>query len=142
MASGDVTKVAVLGRFLLPGGGNTTTGAQRQNKVLLWGEITCTAADAGININASGSVGNHTGWPNALGLDVLDIIECTLKTPDPTGQTMANDKGYLFSVSHSGWLIHHTEDAGSANPIPITSGDDLVLTFWAIGDKGTEGVLT
>jgi hypothetical protein len=55
---------------------------------------------------------------------------------------MANDKGYLFSVSHSGWLIHHTEDAGSANPIPITSGDDLVLTFWAIGDKGTEGVLT
>ena len=83
MANGDVTKVAVLGRFLLPGGGNTVTGKQVQNKTLLWGEIVCTAADAGINIGAVGSVGAHgASWPNALGLANVDALEFTLKTPD------------------------------------------------------------
>lgn len=141
MANGDVTKVAVLGRYLLPGGGNTTTGAQRQNKVFMWGEITCTAADAGINIGAAGSVGAFgADWPEALGLNAIDAIEFTAKTVG--GQAMADDKGYFFDVSHSTWLIHHTEDAGAADPVPITAGDALTLGFWAIGDKGTEAELT
>jgi hypothetical protein len=142
MANGDVTKVAVLGRFLLPGGGNTLTGAQRQNKTLIWGEIVCTAADTGINIAAAGSQGVFTGWDDALGLNAVDLLEFTLKTPDTTGQAVADDKLYFFDVSHSTWLIHHTEDAGSADPQPVTAGDDLVLTFWAIGDDANQTELT
>ncbi|KKN92390.1 hypothetical protein LCGC14_0208810 [marine sediment metagenome] len=141
MANGDVTKVVVLGRYVLPGGGNTTTGKQRQNKVIMWGEATCTAANAGIDITAAGSIGG-TGrtWPQTLGLNAIDLLEFTLKSTD--GAVVADDALYFFDVSHSTWLIHALEDVGVADASPPSAGDALVLSFWAIGDTGTDGVLT
>ena len=49
MANGDITKIQELGRISLPGGGNTLTGVQVQNKVLVWGSLTCVYLSAGIN---------------------------------------------------------------------------------------------
>ncbi len=143
MANGDVTKVAILGRYLLPGGGNTTAGAQRQNKVFLWGEITCTGLSTGIDIgtgNAGAAMNSAATWPDALGLDAVDALEFTLKSTG--GAAVADDALYLFDVSHDTWLIHGLEDVGVADAAAPSDGDALVLSFWAVGDKGTEGELT
>ena len=140
MANGDVSKIAVLGRFKLPGGGTTTAGVQSQNKVLMWGELTCTAADAGISVFASGSVGAHATMPEALGLDTIDAIEFTLKSTD--GAAVADEALYMFDYSHSTWLIHALESVGNTDPVPPTAGDALVLSFWAIGDTASQGLNT
>ena len=143
MANGDISKIAVLGRVKLPGCGTTTAGAQSQGKVVMWGELTCTAADAGINIAASGSYGAFTTVPEALGLDTLDFIEFTLKSTD--GALVADDTLYLFGY---GWdpalagLIHALEDVGANNSAPPTAGDALVLSFWAVGDTASQGLNT
>ncbi len=140
MANGDVTKVAVLGSYNLPGGGNTTTGAQKQNKALIWGEVTCTAADAGIDIASTSGVADAATWPTALGFENIDILEFNIKTI--AGEAAVDDNVYFFDVSHDTWLIHALEDVGQSNAIPPTAGDTLILTFWAVGDRGTQGVLT
>ena len=143
MANGDVSKIAVLGRFRLPGCGTTTAGVQSQGKVLMWGELTCTAADAGINIAASGSFGAHATMTEALGLDSIDAIEFVLKSTD--GEAVADDSLYLFAYSFDpslAGLIHGLESVGISNAAPPTAGDALVLTFWAIGDTASQGLNT
>ena len=48
MANGDITAIKQLGSFTIPGGGNTLTGVSKNNKVMVWGEITATYVSTGI----------------------------------------------------------------------------------------------
>lgn len=132
MADGDITKIQILGRVVTPGGGNTTTGRQVQNKVMVWGKIACTAADAGINPGATASVCAGDDLVEGIGLDVLDFIELTLNGTDGEPATM--DKVRYLQYDTGDDLIFTLEDIGAAQPTFCTAGDVLDIRFLAIGD--------
>jgi hypothetical protein len=141
MADGDITSVKVLGRTVLPGGGNTLTGVQVQNKVLVWGQINCSYHSSGIDpASATGVYGASGTLPNALGLKTLDTISFNLAATD--GGVMANDALYLFSYNKSTDLIFALEDVGVADAAAPGNSDVLDLRFFAIGDDAAAAELT
>jgi hypothetical protein len=137
MASGDITNVQCLGRFLLPGGGNTRTGKQVQNKIVTWGKITCTYVSTGINPDsATGSLGQGATFTKTVfGLETLDFVELTLyKT---SGAVATKDIVRTFQLDTGSDLIFGLEtigvDAGGGSAAP-TDGDTLDLRWLAVGD--------
>ncbi len=144
MASGDITSVKVLGRTVLPGGGNTLTGVQVQNKVLVWGQINCSYHSSGIDpASATGVFGASGTLAGAVGLKTLDTVSFNLAATD--GAAMADDALYIFGVDVSGvGLIFALENVGAdgnATTQP-TDGDVLDLRFFAIGDDAAAAELT
>jgi hypothetical protein len=140
MANGDVTKIAILSRTKLPGGGTKTDGTPVQNKVLLTGELTCTYVSTGINIASTTGVADGQTLPVALGFENLDFIDFSLKSTD--GAAPDDDKLYHFDVSHSTWLIYAVEDVGQADAAAPGNGDAIVLSFMAVGDDRGAAELT
>ncbi len=133
MANGDVTKVQPLGRVLLPGGGNTLTGVQVQQKVLVWGKITCTYVSTGVNpASATGVLGAGGSFPKAMGVDTLDFVELTLNGTD--GADATKDLIRTFQLDTGSDLIFGLESIGGANSAAPTDGDALDLRYFAVGD--------
>jgi hypothetical protein len=136
MASGDITKVQTLGRFVLPGGGNTLTGKQIQNKVVTWGKLTCTYVSTGVNPGASGSQGGgNMTLPQMVGLETLDFIELTLNWTD--GADANKDAIRTFQYDTDSDLIFGLENIGidtGAGAAAPTDGDALDLRWLAVGD--------
>jgi hypothetical protein len=132
--NGDITKVQCLGRVLLPGGGNTLTGKQVQNKVMTWGKITCTYVSTGIDINSATSPFGlgATLTKTVFGLETLDFVELTLNWT--TGGDATKDKVRTFQVDTDSDLIFGLEDIGAANAAAPTNGDVLDLRWLAVGD--------
>lgn len=134
MASGDITNVQPLGRVLLPGGGNTLTGKQVQNKVLTWGKLTATYVSTGINPDsATGSLGQGATFTKTVfGLETLDFVELTLYGTD--GQVATKDIVRTFALDTGDDLIFALETIGASEAEPPTDGDVLDLRWLAVGD--------
>ncbi len=125
MANGDVTHVKELGRVTLGGGmgGNTLTGVAKNEKVLVWGEISATWADTtGIKLTDSGG-------PRALGLATMDYVQFDVKKVDTT-----------FNIDEGIWTAAYntsTENImvvidGLTNP---TAGNVCLINYFAVGDN-------
>ncbi len=126
MANGDITYIRKLGSTLLPGGGQSTTGGKKQNKVLVWGKISCTYVSTGVALD---------GLSNplqALGVETLDFIDFQVK--DTGAGTMADDAIYLVRLDRVDNKIFVIEDVGAADAAAPTDGDILDLRYWALGD--------
>jgi hypothetical protein len=137
MASGDITKVTPLGRFVLPGGGQTLTGKKVQNKVVTWGKITCTYVSTGINpASATGNLGTGaTLTKTVFGLETLDFVELTLNWT--TGAAAADSAIRTFQVDTGSDLIFGLENIGidsAGGAAAPTDGDTLDLRWLAVGD--------
>ena len=139
MASGDITSVKILGRTVLPGGGNTLTGVQVQNKVLVWGQINCSYDNTGIDpSSATGTFGASGTLASAFGLKTLDTVSFNLAATD--GAAMADDALYFFNADVAGsGLIFGIEDVGANGSAQPTDADVLDLRFFAIGDDAYQG---
>ena len=72
MATGDIQYIKKLGSVLLPGGGQTTTGGKKQNKVLVWGHIATDDYDQDKGVDLDAEVSDYL---HALGVDTLDFID-------------------------------------------------------------------
>jgi hypothetical protein len=144
MANGDITNVQPLGRVVLPGGGNTLTGKQVQNKVMTWGKITCSYAAAGVNPDsATGSLGQGATFTKTVfGLETLDFVELTLNATKQSNGTVHGaapgdaDKDNVRTVQldTGSDLIFALEDIGAANAAAPTAGDLLDIRWFAVGD--------
>ena len=128
MANGDITKIKILSKVKLPGGGHTTAGVAKNNKVMVTGEITATYVSTGINLANEGGV-------KALGANSADFIKFTLGTTD--GSAIADDKLYLIQLDHADGLIYMLEDIGAANAAAPTDADSVTLKYLLVGDAHT-----
>jgi hypothetical protein len=144
MASGDITKVQPLGRVVLPGGGNTLTGKQIQNKVMTWGKITCSYVSTGVNpASATGVLGTGgTFTKSVFGLETLDFVELTLNGTTASNGTAHGaapgdaDKDNIRTVvlDTGSDLVFALETIGQAQAAAPTNGDLLDLRWFAVGD--------
>ena len=143
MANGDITKVQELGRISLPGGGNTTAGVQVQNKVLVWGKITCTTADAGINPAASGSLLGASGTlAKTFGVENIDFCELTVHDQG-AGENNDKDAIHYYALDRGSDLIFGLEDLGHPTRASVaTAGDVLDLRYLVVGDASSYTELT
>jgi hypothetical protein len=122
MANGDITHVKELGRFTIPGGGRTLGGVAKNNKIIVWGEISGTWEDSnGLNLN-------NEGGRTALGLDTLDYIAFEVKTSGGTNN--ADEACFTAHLGRDSEEIYVLND-GSTNP---SAADTVVLAYFAIGD--------
>ena len=134
MADGDVTSVKRLGSIVLPGGGNTTAGGQKQNKVLVWGQINCTYHSTGVDFaSATGIYGAGGSVPLALGLDTIDFIEVVVGV-NSTDDNIDKDNLTLVQLDATKKLLFMLENLGQNEANAPTNADTLDLRFWAIGD--------
>jgi len=133
MANGDITSIKILGRTLLPGGGNTTSGAQKQQKALVWGTIACTYVSTGVALN------DVNGTIKALGVDTLDFIDFELRAYD--GAAASEEELHHVAFNRSLNKIYTLENVGDGTVVACTDGDTLELRYIAVGDAHSVDVL-
>jgi hypothetical protein len=126
MGNGDITSLRIKGKVTLPGGGFKQDGTPTQNKTIVWGELVCTTADAGIAIDSYLS-----GGLKMFALEEIDVMSFNALS---VAEAMDDDKLYFFNLDRGDTpKIHHLEDVGQTNSKPIDAGDALTLAFWAVG---------
>jgi hypothetical protein len=126
MASGDISSIKQLGRVLLPGGGNTTTGKQKQQKAMVWGTIACTYVSTGVALNGV------NGTIKALGVETLDFIDFELRAYN--GAAASGEELHQVAFNRSTNKIFTLENVGDNTVIACTDGDILELRYLAVGD--------
>ncbi len=126
MADGDITSIKQLGRVLLPGGGNTTSGKQVQQKVMVWGIIAASVDQLGIALDGV------NGTIKALGVDTLDFIDFELRAYD--GAAASNEELHMLAFNRSTNKIHTLENVGDNTVIAISDADTVELRYLAVGD--------
>jgi hypothetical protein len=135
MATGDVTHIKKLGSVLLPGGGQSTVGGKKQNKVMVWGEIYTALYDQSQGIDLDVEVSDPL---QALGVDALDFIDFQLVKID--GEAMADDSLYMAQLNVANMTIWILENVGADTPAGPTDDDAITLRYWAIGDAPNKDV--
>ncbi len=131
MANGDVTHVKELGRSRVEGGGSTLGGISKNNKVLVWGEISASYAATGIAMNGVGGV-------RALGLTTLDFIQLEVKGAGAAGTTEpADDALFLANYKRTTDKIFVVDQVGASDPAVPTAGDLLVISYFASGESAS-----
>jgi len=127
MADGDITSIKELGRYTLPGGGFTTAGVAKNNKVVAWGEIIGTYKSTGIDLTAKGG-------SLALGVSEIDFIDLTVTKTGVAGTTVpVSDKLSLANINAT-WKIFVVDEEGQANPAVPTAGDIITIQYMVMGD--------
>lgn len=143
MANGDITVIQELGRISLPGGGNTLTGVQVQNKVLAWGKITATYVSTGINpAAAAGLFGASGTLAKVFGVENIDFCELTCNDQG-AGEDNDKDAIHYYALDRGSDLIFGLEDLGhpSQSSAP-TDGDIVDLRYLVVGDSSSYAELT
>ena len=141
MASGDITKVQVLGRTKLPGGGRTQAGLATNDKELAWGKITCTYVSTGVNpASATGVFGTGGELTKALGFEAIDFAEFTIEVTD--GETATKDLVRTVAWDTGSDLLFALESIGGANAAAPTDADTWDLRFLVVGDSANRANLT
>ena len=137
MANGDISSVVRLGRFEIPGGGQTTIGGKKNNKVITWGRITGTYVSGGMAVDA-------VGGPRAFGVSKLDSIHLEVRTAGtaatPTQPT--TDNLFLANYLVTTDKIFVVDQVGQADPAVPTAGDTIVLDYLVFGDHAGAPELT
>jgi len=131
MANGDITHVKVQGRFTLPGTGSSLTGTSKNNKEIVWGELSATWADTtGLDLNESGG-------PKAFGLETLDFVSFNVKSVNG-----------VFNIDEGIWTAEYNTSTQKVYVVldgltnPTSEGHVCVMGFLAIGDSASTASLT
>ena len=131
MADGDITAVKELGRFTIPGGGSTLAGVAKNNKVMVWGEITATYVAAGLDLDGVGGVA-------AFGVDVLDYVDFEVSNIDGNDPaTVIMFSAYLARATNKIFMLDDT--GGDAKP---EDAEAVTLKYLACGDSNAAPELT
>ena len=130
MADGDITHVKELGRVALPGTGSSLSGEAKNQKVMVWGEISGTWTDTnGLKLVAMGGI-------EALGVSALDYIQFHVKS---VGGAFSGDEAiFTAALGTDSEEIYVVVD-GLTNP---TAADACVMSYFAIGDSNAAPDLT
>jgi hypothetical protein len=136
MATGDIQFIKKLGSVLLPGGGQTTTGGKKQNKVLVWGHINCDDYDQDKGLDLAEEVSDPL---HALGVATLDFIDFQVVSEGLT-EAMADDSLYLVNLDRPDMTIWILEDVGADTPAGPGDDDNVSVRYWAIGDAPDKDV--
>ena len=143
MADGDITKVQELGRISLPGGGNTLTGAQVQNKVLVWGRITATFHSTGLDpASSTGMFGTSGTLAKVFGVENIDFCELTVNDQG-AGENNDKDAIHYYALDRGSELIFGLEDLGHPTQASVPgNADALDLRYLVVGDASAYAELT
>lgn len=143
MADGDITSVRELGRIALPGGGNTLTGVQVQNKVLVWGKIVCDWHSTGIDPASSSGMFKTSGTlAKVFGVDNIDFCELTV-ADQGAGENMTEDAMHYYALDRGSELIFGLEDLGHPTDASVAGNGDVVdLRYLVVGDESAYAELT
>ena len=143
MADGDITEVNELGRIALPGGGNTLTGVQVQNKVLVWGKIVCTYHSTGIDpASLTGMFAAPGTLAKVFGVDNIDFCELTV-ADQGAGEDNDEDAMHYYALDRGSELIFGLEDLGHpTRASAATNGDVVDLRYLVVGDESAVANLT
>lgn len=131
MANGDITHIKELGRITIPGGGRTTSGVPRQNKVIVWGELRGIYVTTGLDLSAMGGV-------VALGVTTLDFSKFEVKYSnalDPATVTI-----FAANLATGEDKIYVLDDLGGG-AVP-GNAEIVVLQYLVIGDSNAAPELT
>ena len=141
MASGDITKVQVLGRTKLPGGGRTQAGLASNDKEMAWGKITCTYVSTGVNpASATGIFGAGGELTRGLGFQEIDFAEFTIETT--TGAVLTKDDIRTVAWDTGSDLLFALELIGGNDSAAPTNGDTWDLRFLVVGTSANRANLT
>ena len=126
MANGDITHVKLLYRNPL-GGGQSSSGAAKNTKLLVCGELSATWTDAGISVNAMGLA--------AFGLETMDFLRMQVISVNAVYPAAEALLAASFDVTNQKIFI--SSDEGAATAVNPTAGEVCVIRFVAIGDDAT-----
>ena len=143
MAAGDITSVKELGRIALPGGGNTLTGVQVQNKVLVWGQIIGSWVTTGMNPAAAGSpLGASGTLAKTFGVENIDFCELTVHDEGAAPQ-QSKDAMHFCAIDRGSDLIFGLESMGDGTRGDEFDDDDILdLRYLVVGDASAYTELT
>lgn len=136
MASGDISAIKVLYRQPL-GGGRTSSGGVKNQKVLVVGEITATWADSGIAVN-------KPGGDIAFGVDTIDVLKLQTISIGIAGTAAYPDASKLKPLSYDvkNKKIFSVIDQGQSTPANPVAGQTVIFRFFCIGDSAEAPELT
>ena len=143
MANGDITIIQELGRISLPGGGNTLAGVQVQNKVLVWGKLSCIYVSAGINPAAAGSLHGASGTlAKTFGVENIDFCELTIND-EGAGPQQSKDAIHFAALDRGSDLIFALESMGDGTRSDeFDDADVLDIRYLVVGDASAYTELT
>ena len=126
MANGDITHVKELGRSVLPGGGTTTGGVNKNDKVMVWGEMSAVYVSTGIAVNLKGG-------PRAFGLETLDYAQFEVRSADVNvpATTVLLSANYLHTTDK---IFVSEDDAEGTAP---SDADVILLRYLCIGSSAS-----
>lgn len=131
MADGDITANKVLYRQTV-GAGQDADGVQKNTKVLVVGELTCTYHSSGIAVNKLGT--------SAFGVSNVDFIH--LNPITIAGASPITQKLFKADYDHANQKIFLLEDVGQANPAIPSNADACVIKYVVLGDDAGAPELT
>ncbi len=134
MANGDISAIKVLYRHAI-GGGQTSGGVAKNDKVMVVGEITATWADAGIAVDKAGGA-------TAFGTSTLDFIKFQSISVNNAATVPTAEALQPISYDHTNSKIFIVADEGASTPVNPMVGEAVVFRFVAIGDDAGAPVLT
>ena len=125
--NGDISQTKVFYSQSL-GGGQSSTGAAKNTKRLVIGELKAKWADTGIDVGQSGG-------PSLFGLNSVDLLKLQVITidttyPDAEALPIAN-----YDVKNE--LIFVVADEGASTPANPTAGQVVTIRYMALGDDAT-----
>ena len=137
MGNGDISSIVQLGRYEIPGGGQSAIGGKKNNKVITWGRITGLYASTGLNLTAKGGV-------RAFGVSKADVVNLEVRTAGTTGTPTNPTSNNLFlaNLLETTDKIFVCDQMGIANPAVPTAGDQIVIDFLVFGDDAGAPELT
>jgi len=115
-----ITSIKILGKSRVEGGGFTSTGLARNNKVMVWGELTGTYAAAGVSF-----------VPEDIGISgTFDFIN--LQAESVNSVNFKNDTQIYAAFDPVLAVLNLMDDVDSNDEAGTTA---FVVNFFAIGDS-------
>jgi hypothetical protein len=131
--NGDISQIVEYGRFAIPGAGHNLTGAAKNNKVMVWGQLKGKYVTTGLDLNERGGI-------RALGVSTVDYYTLTVRYAGSGGTTVPADE-LLFLADLEQALtpgkIFVADQVGADSIAEPSDGDIITIDYFIVGEDIT-----
>ncbi len=144
MANGDITTIKILGSYPIPGGGRNLTGANENNKILVWGQLEGTYdSTKGLDLTPRGGLGAF-GITGEADFFSFEVKQCGVAGTRTDPASLAQFEAARENENGGGNVgsIFVVDQVGAANVEEPSDADLITINFIVCGDDATAPVLT
>lgn len=138
MADGDITTMKELGRISIPGGGINVAGADKNNKVMVWGRLVATYDTLGLDLLARGGL-------RAFGVETADFWSFDVQQGGATATAVPTTKaGFLADLEliTTPNRLFIADQVGADSIAEPSDAETFTINWLVIGDDARAPVLT